>query len=152
MPANAMHYLTLGLIMLLLSACGGSASDPEEVLREWVARGEAAAEDKDRGDLLQMISEDYADSRGNDRDRMGDVLRLYFLRQQSIALLTGIDKVIFFGDTAAELTLTVGMAGANSGDWGFRADAYQFELELEKPDDEWMLIGARWGELGGELR
>lgn len=146
-----MRFLTFSLLILLLSACGRSASSPEDALREWVARGEAAAEEKDRGDLLELISADYADSRGNDRDRIGDVLRLYFLRQESIALLTGIDEVTFFGDTAAQITLTVGMAGTNSGDWGFRADAYQFELELEKPDDEWMLIGARWGELGGEL-
>ena len=34
---------------------------------------------------------------------------------------------------------------------GIRADAYNFELELENTDDEWMLIGARWGEVGGDL-
>jgi len=148
-----MRYLTLSLTILLLSACGGgSAGDPEDALREWVARGELAAEEKDRGDLLELISEDYADSRGNDRDRIGEIVRLYFFRQESIALLTSIDEVTFFDDSAAQVMLTVGMAGTNSGAFGIRADAYQFELELQKPDDEWQLIGARWGELGGVLR
>jgi len=147
-----MRHLTISLMMLLLSACGGSATDPEAALREWVARGEAAAEGKDRRGLLELISADYADSRGNDRDKIGDILRAYFFRQQSIALLTGIDEITFYDDTAAQVTLRVGMAGTNGGALGFSADAYQFELELQKPDDEWLLIGARWGELGGELR
>lgn len=147
-----MHYLILSLMMLLISACGDSASDPEAELRDWVARGETAVEAKDRSGLLDMISEDYVDARGNDRNNIGNMLRAYFFRQQSIALLTGIDEVTFYGDTAALLRLTVGMAGSNGGVLGFSADAYQFELELQKPDDEWVLIGARWGELGGELR
>lgn len=147
-----MRFLTLSLLLIILSACGGSATDSEEMLREWVARGEAAAEARDRDNLLDLISEDYVDSRGNDRSQIGDILRLYFLRQQSIALLTGIDEITVFGETAAKVKATVGMAGTNSGGWGFRADAYQFELELHKLDDEWLLIGARWGELGGELR
>jgi hypothetical protein len=148
-----MRYLTLSLTILLISACGSdSAGDPEDALRGWVARGELAVEQKDRGDLLELISEDYVDSRGNDRDRIGEILRLYFFRQESIALLTSIDEVALFDDSAAQVMLTVGMAGTNNGAFGIRADAYRFELELQKPDDEWKLIGARWGELGGELR
>lgn len=146
-----MRPITMTLVMLLLVACGNSASDPEDALREWVARGEAAAEAKDRGDLLELISDDYLDSRSNNREQIGDILRLYFLRQQSIELLTSIDEIVFFDDTAARIALTVGMAGTNAGAWGFRADAYRFDLELHRVDSEWLLIGARWGELGGEM-
>ncbi len=138
---------------MFVSACGGDADhDPKAELREWIARGELAAEEKDRGDLLALIAESYADSRGNDRDSLGNILRAYFFRQQSIALLTTIDEITLYDETAALINMTVGMAGTNSGALGFRADAYRFELELQKPDDEWKLIGARWGELGGELR
>lgn len=148
-----MRYLMLSLTILILSACGGDADDdPEAELRNWVARGELAAEEKDRSDLLALIAESYADSRGNDRDGIGDILRVYFFRQKSIALLTTIDEITFYDETAAMVNVTVGMAGTNNSALGFRADAYRFELELQKPDDEWQLIGARWGELGGELR
>ena len=51
------------------------------------------------------------------------------------------------GDTAAMVDVTVGMAGTNNDVLGLSADAYRFEFELEKPDDEWVLIGARWGDL-----
>jgi hypothetical protein len=48
--------------------------------------------------------------------------------------------------------LDVGMAGTNDGVLGFSADAYRFEMQLEKEDDDWLLMSARWGEIGGELR
>lgn len=149
-----MRGLIFSLCLSLVAACGGESAEynPEDELREWVARGEAAAEEKDRSELLDMISVDYADSRGNDRDGIGDMLRIYFFRQNSIALLTGIDSISMLGDTAAMIDLTVGMAGTNSGGIGLNADAYRFEFELEKLDDDWLLIGARWGELGRDLR
>lgn len=149
-----MRGLILSLGFSLIAACGGDTSEhnPEDEIREWVTRGETAAEDKARGDLLEMISETYADGRGNDHDGIGDMLRVYFFRQNSIALLTSIDSITMMGDTAAMVELTVGMAGTNSGALGLNADAYRFEFELEKPDDEWLLIGARWGELGGDIR
>ena len=147
-------YRSLGcwLLVLLSCSCGGSASDPEVELRAWVAEGEEAAETKDRRALLDKISENYADARGNNRDDIGNLFRVYMLRQQSIAILTKIDGIELLGDTAANVTLTVGMAGTGNRAFGLNADAYRFELELEKDGGDWFLIGARWGEVGSELR
>ena len=146
-----LRKLVLSSLCLAAAGCGAPVESPEAAIRAWVARGEASAEAKDRGDLLDMISVDYADARGNDREEIGDILRLIFFRQQSIALLTSIDGIALHGDTAALVNLTVGMAGTSGGALGLRADAYDFEFELEKPDDEWLLIGARWSERGGRL-
>ncbi|MDH4073374.1 MAG: hypothetical protein OEV41_09740 [Gammaproteobacteria bacterium] len=146
-----LRNLVLFGLSLLAAGCGVPEEDPEAAIRAWVARGEAAAEEKDRSTLIDMISVDYADARGNDRDEIGDLLRLYFFRQQSIALLTSIDNISLSGETAALVTLTVGMAGTEGGALGLRADAYNFEFELEKANDDWLLIGARWSELGGRL-
>lgn len=146
-----LRNLVLSSLCLFAAGCGAPAESPEAAIRAWVARGEAAAEARDRGSLLDMVSADYADARGNDREEIGDILRLIFLRQQSIALLTSIEDITLNGDTAALVSLTVGMAGMKGGALGLRADAYNFEFELEKPDDDWLLIGARWSELGGRL-
>ena len=143
--------LVLSLATALLAGCGGSGSDPEEALRTWVAEAEAFAEEKDRRGLLGMISEDYADGRGHDHEEIGNILRIYFLRAGNVAFLTSIDEIAVMDETAALVNLTVGMAGTEVGAFGIDADAYRFELELENNDDEWVLIGARWGELGGEL-
>ncbi len=142
--------ITLALSGLLLG-CSESDVGPEEQIRRWIARGQIAAEQKERGSLLDMISPAYADARGNGRGDIENMFRLYFLRQNSITLLTSIKEIRIIGDSAAEVELRVGMAGSNEGVLGFSADAYDFALELELDGDDWQLISARWGELGREL-
>ncbi len=142
---------TGSVALTILTACGEPPSAPEEELRAWVAAGVEAAEKKERRGLVGMISESYADSRGNERSDIENLLRIYFLRQNNITLLPNIDEVVVYGDTAATIVMTVGMAGTNDGVLGFSADAYRFELELEK-DGEWQLIAARWGEVGDEIK
>ena len=98
-----------------------------------------------------MVSPAYADSRGNNRDDIENMLRYYFLRQQQVALIPRIDELQIFSDSAAELTLQVGMAGTNDNVLGFSADAYRIEMELVREDDDWLLIYARWGGLGEDV-
>jgi len=149
--ANTSRLLILGLVCSWLAACGDPPAPPEEAVRAWVAQGQQAAEEKDRRALVKMISPAYVDSRGNSRDEIENLFRLYFLRQHNIALLTKIEAVRVIDDSAAELELTVGMAGTNDGVLGFSADAYRFEMELERDGDDWLLISGRWGEIGGEI-
>ena len=139
------------LAFFLLAGCGGSPQDAESEIRSWLKAGETAAEEKDRRALMKMVSSGYSDSRGNDRAAIEAMLRFYFLRQSSVALLTKVDSLEVFDDTAAEVQLTVGMAGGNDTALGFSADAYRFALELELIDDEWQLISARWGRLGEDI-
>ncbi len=142
---------SIGLVCAGLAACGGPPSTPEDEVRAWVADGEVAAENNDRSSLVDMISENYTDARGNGRQDIGNMMRFYFLRQQSVAILTKVDKVTMHGDSAADVSLTVGLAGMRAGAFGLNADAFRFDLELEYDGDDWFLIGARWGELGRGL-
>ncbi len=142
---------TFGVIVYL-AACGDPPSAPEEELRAWVAAGVKAAENKERRELVDMVAPSYADARGNDREEIDKILRVYFFRQHEIALITRIEEITVYDDTAAKIALTVGMAGTNDGVLGFSADAYRFDMEVEKASGEWKLISARWGQLGDELR
>ena len=143
---------TVCAMALMLAACGGPEAQPEEELRAWVADGIDAAGAKERRRLMGMVSRSYADARGNERGDIENLLRVYFLRQHKIALVSNIEEITVYDETAAEIVLTVGMAGTNDGVLGFSADVYRFALELEKDGDEWQLIAARWGELGDEIR
>jgi len=143
---------TLTVAALALGGCGEPASEPEEGLRAWVADGMEAARNKERGTLVNMISPSYADARGNERGDVENLLRVYFLRMSHIKLLSTIEEITVYDDTAAEIVMTIGMAGTHDGVLGFSADAYRFEFELEKDSNEWQLIAARWGELGDELQ
>ena len=144
--------LITSMVGAMLAACGGPATGPEESLRQWVERGQTAADDEDRATILDMISSSYLDGRGNSRDDIGNILRAYFFRMHDMALITRIEELNIVGETAAELVLTVGMAATHDGVLGFSADAYRFEMELEFDGDDWLLLGTRWGELGGEIR
>jgi len=148
--AAARQFVGSCLICTLLTACGGPSQGPEQAVREWVAAAQAAAEEKDRRGLLSMISENYADNRGNDYERVDRTLRALFLRQKKIVVVSKIDRIEVNADTAAEVYLTAAIAGSR-GSFDFDADAYRFELELEYDGDRWLLIGARWGELGEGL-
>jgi len=149
---NPIRYLAVCVVALWLGACGAPAEGPEEALRSWVRQGAAFAEARDRGELVDMISPNYTDARGNSRDDIDKLFRLYFLRQQNVALITRIEEIEVYGGSAAKLVLSVGMAGKNDSAFGFSADAFEFEMEFELDDDEWLLTSARWAELGNELR
>jgi len=148
---NATRFLITGLVCICLSACGDPAEGPEQAIRSWVSQGHEAAEAKDRRALVDMISPTYTDARGNSRDDIENMFRFYFLRQDKVALLTRIEELQIYGDSAAMLVLAVGMAGTSDTVLGFSADAYRFEMEFERGDEEWLLTSARWGELGEDL-
>ena len=137
--------------LVVLAGCGDPPSEPEAELRAWVEAGIASVEAKERRAVVAMVSDAYVDGRGNERSDLDKLLRVYFHRMNNIKLLPKIEEITIYGDTAAQLVLTVGMAGTNDGLLGFSADAYRFELEVEKDGRDWRLISARWGEMGDEL-
>jgi hypothetical protein len=147
-----LRLLLVGLLAGGLLACGDPPTAPEEALRAWVVEGQRLAEAKDRGGLMDMISKDYTDARGNDRDAIEQLFRLYFLRANNIVLLTTIERVRVFDDSAGEIDLKVGMGATHDGVLGFSGDVYNFELELVRDGDDWLLIAGRWGEAGEDIR
>jgi hypothetical protein len=147
-----MVVLLCMLPCVLLQGCGGAGDSPEDELRRWVSSAQAAVEEEDRATLMSMLAENYADARGNDRKAIDQVLRFYFLQKDSVVLISTVEEITISGETAAIVKLTAAMAGSNDATPGFSADAYRFELELEHDDDEWLLVAARWGELGQKIR
>lgn len=121
-------------------------------MRQWVEDARTYAENKDRSALMDMVSDAYADGRGNDAAAIEKMLRVIFLRTHTISLLSTIEEIKVDAGSAAEILLTVGMLETGGGALGLDADAYRFHLELENDGDEWLLIGARYGKLGGDLR
>ena len=144
-------YLT-ALLAAALASCGGASGTAEQQLRAWVDRGHEAAENKDRGALTDMIAPTYSDARGNSREDIENLFRFYFLRANKVGLLVSIDDIAVFDDTAAQVMLTVAMGATTDSALGFNADAYEFELDLEKSGGDWLLVSGRWSDVGNELR
>ncbi len=139
------------LVLMLAGGCGGPSAGPETQVRDWLATAQGAAEEKKRRKLMSMVSEGYRDGRGFGRGDVETLLTAYFLRQNSVKLVTSVDDVRVFGDTAAEVDVTIGLAGSNDGVLGFSASAYNMSLELQQESGDWKLISARWGRIGDKL-
>ena len=133
------------IVVLALGACGGE--DPEASLQRLVESAEGAAEARDTGYFRGLIATSYADSRGNDRDRIIDAVRGYFFTNQRIDVVTRIEETQLLGQDAARMTLLAGILGRGEGAGvldGFDGRLYEIELELVQSGGDWQIIGARW--------
>jgi len=146
--------IVLWVFCPLLVSCSSSENSPEVQVRALLKRGESAAENKETGVLRKMISEKYSDSQGQDKRTIEAILRYYFLRNESIHLLTRIQSVAFPQPARAQAVVLVAMAGQPiSGAQELerlRADLHRFEITLTIENKEWRVIRAEWrrAELG----
>ncbi|MEE9358599.1 MAG: hypothetical protein V3U62_10060 [Sedimenticolaceae bacterium] len=101
---------------LLLSGCGGEVLSPEDRIREMLSAGEKAFEGRSVSEVGRFLSEQYLDDTGRQRGQLQKLLAGYFLTHQSIHLLMQINRIEFTGESTAETTLFVALAGrpANS--------------------------------------
>jgi hypothetical protein len=135
----------VSVLVLLLSAC--AAEDPESALVQLVDAAERAAESRDTGFFRDYVADSYADSRGNDRARIIDLIRGYFLVNQNIEVVTRIESVDLVGRDAAEIVVLAGILGRRPGEGilqGFDGRLYRLELELVEAGGNWQVIGASW--------
>lgn len=136
--------LLCGMLAVMV-ACG--SEDPAAELRSLIDRAELSAEERDTGFFRDVLSQRYADRRGNDRDRLVAILRGYFLTHQSIEIVTRVDSVVLSGADAAEIVLYAGMLGRRDGASpvaGLAGQLYRIELELVEQGGDWQVIGADW--------
>jgi len=128
------------------AGCGGDHS-PDAQVRAVIAAGEAAAEERDLGSLLDMVSPTFRDGNGGGREELKQYLRGYFVMNQSVHLLTRIESVEFPYRDYARVKLSVGMLGrgaAGAASLDLAADAKEIVLELTLEDDEWKVVRATW--------
>lgn len=141
-------FMFLLAFMIFAGACSSGQDSPEAQVRALLQRCEAAAEKKESAALRQMISEKYADSQGQDKKAVEAILRYYFLRNESIHLLTRIRQISFPKPDIAQVDVMVAMAGQPIADAGqlerLRADLHRFEITLADENKEWKVIRAEW--------
>ena len=133
--------LLLALLTVFVTGCSRDRTPPEEQVRALVAEAREAAEARDLSALRAMISDDYRDAQGREKSDLVNILRLIFLRQQSVHLLTRITDLEFPEPERATLTVFVAMAGRPfpEQDIGLvRADVHRFDVTLRDAG------GGRW--------
>ena len=139
------RWLLVGSLLTVLLACG--SEDPNTELRELIERTEVAAEERETGHFRRLLSDRYTDPRGNNRERMIDIIRGYFLTHQSLEIVTRIESIVLNGTDAADVSLLAGLLGQREGAsflGGLDGRLYDVELELVREGGDWQIIGARW--------
>lgn len=160
-----MHRLRLpiGLLalvaMLAVAGCRGEPDSPEAQVRAVIARAAAATEKKDIGALRDMVSDRYSDPHGQDKRAVEALLRLHFLRNESVHLYTRVQSVTVPQPDRAQASVLVAMAGVPISSEvelpALRADLHRFDLDFALEDDSWRVQRAAWsraepGELVGQ--
>jgi hypothetical protein len=135
-------------LALAASACGGDPATPEARIRALLAGAEAAAEAKDAGGLKELVSDAYADDQGQDKRAVMGLVTFYFMRHQTIHLLTRVDRIELADDGSARAGVFVAMAGTpilGLDDLArLRADLYRFDFALAEENDDWRVTSASW--------
>jgi hypothetical protein len=133
-------------ILPLLSACGPAGS-PEQQVRSMIEEMEIATEQRDVGDVLKHLSDQYADASGMGREDAARYLRGYFIANQAIHLLTRVQQIEFPATDEARANVLVGMVGRDadaSSSWDLAADLYEFDVTLRREDGDWKVTYAKW--------
>ena len=152
MPAMNRLPVRIGLlglvVVLLLPGCRGERASPEAEVRALINGAVVAAEQKSIGVLKDSISEKYADDQGQNKRAVENLLRLHFLRNQSVHLYAHIQSVTLPQPDRAQATVLVAMAGvpiASAQELPvLRADLHRFEIDFARENKTWRVLRAAW--------
>jgi hypothetical protein len=144
----------LGLVVALLPGCRGERASPEAEVRALINSTVTAAEQKSIGTLRDMISEKYADDQGQNKRAIENLLRLHFLRNETLHLYAHIQSVTLPQPDRAQATVFVAMAGVPIATVqelsALRADLHRFDVDFAREDKTWRVQRSAWrrAELG----
>jgi len=134
------------LAVVMLGGCGEKGT-PEAQVQAVIAAGEAAAEARDLGGILEHVSPAFRDGNGAGRDELKQYLRGYLVTHQSVHLLTSIESVEFPYRDFARVQLKLGTLGretAGAAAFDLAVDMKDVVLVLQVEDDGWKVVRAAW--------
>jgi hypothetical protein len=144
-----LQFCLLGLaVVLLLAGCRGEREGPEAQVRTLINNAATAAGQKRIGTLRDMVSDRYADDRGQDKRAIENLLRLHFLRNETLHLYAHIQSVSVPQPDRAQAVVLVAMAGVPIVSIqelpALRADLHRFEIDLVREEKSWRAVRAAW--------
>mgnify|MGYP001584074377 CR=1 FL=1 len=139
----------LGLVVVvLLPGCRGEHASPEAEVRTLINSAVAATEQKSIGTLKDIISGKYVDDQGQDKRAIENLLRLHFLRNETLHLYARVASVTLPQPDRAQAVVLVAMAGvpiASARELpALRADLHRFEIDFARENKTWRVRRAAW--------
>lgn len=132
------------LVLIGLLSC--AEPDPDAELHRFVDATVDAAQARDTGYFRGIVAESYYDAKGNDRARVIDLIRGFFLINSRIDAQATIAGIEWSGNDSARVVLDASIVG------NAQEVSPHLELELLRDGSEWSVIGASWPEGSGRRR
>ena len=136
--------IAAALLLAALLGCSAAAPTPEQQVRAVLDALEAAAEAGDASAFAELVSADYQDPYGHDREKLRAFVALHvMLRSRGREVIVRVRDVrIEPADPArAAVTLAVGLAGAGAR---VSAEVYAVDLDLGREGEAWRVAWAQW--------
>lgn len=151
-------YLLLFIIIIFMPGCDRfGQSTPEEQVMAFLERAEFRVELRDVAATTALISYDYADLWGRDREQIRRLLTGYFLRHRSLHILKKIDRITIANERSAQVVLYAALAGSaaehseSPGIKEWRGDLIQLEADLvRESDNQWRVLRLNWRQVSKE--
>jgi hypothetical protein len=141
------RIVAVSIALALLAGCKGRKS-PRQLIQEAIVAAKEGAEEKDISGIAELLSPQYKDTNDQDRAAVLGMVRLQFLRAQSIYLFMRIPAIHVQGPDRAEATVLVAMAStpiaAATQLAGLSANLYKFELQFATEGGKWRVLTASW--------
>jgi hypothetical protein len=140
------------LMVFLVLTNGCKKASFEDEIKAIVKDAAIAAEAKDMKKVMGLISKDYKDSEGNDRDAVKGILFYHFMRGGDISVfITSIDAEASADSAVAEAraVLVMGKKIREIKDIvPEEAAGYGFTIFFKREDGDWKVRSAEWRNVG----
>ena len=137
-----------GRILLALLLAVGLGCDapptPEQEVRAVLDALEAAAERGDASAFAELVSAEYSDPYGHDRDGLRAFVAFQVMQSgRGREVIVRVRDVSFTDPGRAVVMLSVGFAGSR-GARGLGAEVYAVDMDLLREGDTWRVSIAQW--------
>ena len=139
------HFAATLLVAIAMLSSGCRSEPAEERLRATIDEMQAAAIERQPGDFMDHVTEDFVGEGGIDRAALHNLLRAQLLRNASIGATRGPLDVKLQG-TRATVRFKVVLTGGAGGLLPERAQGYDITSGWREEDGEWKLFLAEWDE------
>ncbi len=140
------------MLALFLAACSQEALTPEEMVRERIEEGRDYAANRKIEQLVGMVTDDFAASRGITRENLPTWLARFYLATRSPQVLVRIREITVDSQTA-KATLLTGMANVSLEEMNFdnfRGRLLHMVIDFRLVDETWMVSRIEWRDAGPE--
>jgi hypothetical protein len=129
-----MRHLLLMICLASLAACS-RPSDPEQAVRAVLIAAEKAAETRDVGAAMELVSADFRDAEGRDPAQLRQYLRGFFALNPRVELIVHEESIEFPEVNRARIALRIVQVGGRRSIEGER-----FTIELVDEGGTWRLL------------